>query len=147
MPSDIPDITNLRFRAYGCCMWTDEMVSKDTTSSEDPLERLRAICLALPEATEQAMRRGPTFRVRSKIFVMERRGDGRISIWCKAPRGAQGMLVDAAPDRFFVPPYVGPKGWIGVRIDREVDWEEVADLIAESYRLTAPRDLADQLEP
>jgi len=105
-------------------------------------ERLRAICLALPEATEKQTWGDPTFRVRERIFAMEKRGDGRVSLWCKAPPGIQEVLVGADPARFFVPPYVGPKGWIGMRLDGAPDWEEVAALVRRSYRLIAPKRLA-----
>ena len=110
--------------------------------SEAPIEQLRAICLALPEATEKEAWGDPTFRVRGKIFAMEKRGDGRISLWCKAPPGSQEILVGADPDRFFVPPYVGHKGWIGMRLDDAPDWEEVAEVVKRSYRLIAPKRLA-----
>ena len=113
--------------------------------TDEAVGRLRAICLALPEATEQETWGDPTFRVRGKIFAMVKRGDGRVSAWCKAPLGAQGVLVGADPARFFVPPYVGHRGWIGVRLDVGVDWDEVADLVAESYRLTAPKRLVARL--
>jgi predicted DNA-binding protein (MmcQ/YjbR family) len=66
---------------------------------------------------------------------------GRPAVWCKAPAGAQAILIGADADRFFAPPYVGPKGWIGIHLDRRVDWREVAFLIARSYRLTAPKRL------
>lgn len=108
---------------------------------DNPPERLRAICLALPEAIEKAMRRGPTYRVGDKIFAMDRQGDGRFSVWCKAPKGSQAVLVGADPERFFVPPYVGPKGWVGMRLDRDPDWNEVASLVRRSYRLIAPKRL------
>lgn len=107
-----------------------------------PSYRLRAICLALPEAVEQQAWGDPTFRVRQKIFAMEKRGDGRISVWCKAPPGSQMVLVGADPERFFVPPYVGHKGWIGMRLDDAPDWREVAEVVRRSYRLIAPRRLA-----
>ena len=113
---------------------------------EEPIERLRAICLALPEATEKQAWGDPTFRVRDKIFAMEKRGDGRISLWCKAPPGSQEILVGADPELFFVPPYVGSKGWIGVRLDRNPDWEEVAEVVKRSYRLIAPKRLAATVE-
>ena len=106
-----------------------------------PTDRLRAICLALPDATEIETWGDLTFRVRGKIFAMEKRGDGRVSVWCKAPPGSQMVLVGADPDRFFVPPYVGPKGWIGMRLDRNPDWKEVATLVTRSYRLIAPKRL------
>ena len=114
--------------------------------ADDPLGWLRAVCLALPEATEQETWGDATFRVRGKIFAMHKRGDGRPVVWCKAPAGAQGVLVGADPVRFFVPPYVGHRGWIGVRLDDGVEWEEVAELVAESYRLTAPKRLAAALD-
>jgi predicted DNA-binding protein (MmcQ/YjbR family) len=107
-----------------------------------PIERLRAICLALPEAVEKEAWSDPTFRVRDKIFAMEKRGDGRRSVWCKAPPGSQMVLVGADPERFFVPPYVGHKGWVGMRLDADPDWDEVATLVRRSYRLIAPKRLA-----
>ena len=107
---------------------------------------LREVCLALPEATEQETWGDPTFRVRGKIFAMHQRGDGRPAVWCKAPAGAQGVLVGADPARFFVPPYVGHHGWIGVRLDAGIEWDEVADLVEESYRMTAPKRLAALLD-
>ena len=109
---------------------------------DDPTGRLRAICLALPEAVEKQAWGDPTFRVRERIFAMERRGDGRVSLWCKASVGSQEVLVGADPDRFFVPPYVGHKGWIGMRLDRDPDWDEVAEVVRRSYRLIAPKRLA-----
>lgn len=113
---------------------------------EKPLDRLRAICLALPEATEQGGVGDPTFRVRDKIFSMQHGVDGRPSMWCKAASGAQEVLVSSNPQRFFVPPYVGHHGWIGVWLDIELDWEEVADLVEESYRMTAPKRLRALLD-
>jgi hypothetical protein len=113
------------------------------------LERVRALCLALPESTEKAEGR-PVFQVRGKTFVMfmdDHHGDGRLALWCKAPAGAQDVLVNAAPERFFVPPYVGPSGWVGMRLDRPVDWGEVADIIETGYRLVAPKRLLGSPHP
>jgi len=107
-----------------------------------PLERLRRICLVLPEAIEKETWGDPTFRVRDKIFAMVKVGDGRISVWCKAPASSQAVLVTADPKRFFVRPYVGHKGWVGMRIDRKPDWSEVAIVVIRSYRLIAPKRLA-----
>jgi predicted DNA-binding protein (MmcQ/YjbR family) len=112
----------------------------------DPLDRLREICLALPEATEKEAWGDPTFRVRDKIFAMHKVGDGRVSMWCKAPPGAQEVLVGSDPERFYVPPYVGHRGWVGVRLDVELDWDDVADIVEESYRKTAPKRLAALLD-
>ncbi len=91
-----------------------------------PTDRLRKILSPLPEATEKEAWGDPTFRVRDKIFAMQKQGDGRVSVWCKAPEGSQTVLVGADPERFFVPPYVGHKGWVGMRLDERPDWEEVA---------------------
>jgi hypothetical protein len=107
----------------------------------EALGRLRAICLALPEAVEKETWEQPTFRVRDKIFAMVHAVDGRMGVWCKAPAGAQAILVEAAPERFFRPPYVGSKGWIGIWLD-DPDWPEMADLVGRSYAMTAPRRLA-----
>jgi predicted DNA-binding protein (MmcQ/YjbR family) len=104
-------------------------------------QRLRDICLILPEATEQEAWGDPTWRVRSKIFAMQKTGDGRIAVWVKAPTGSQAILIGADPDRFFAPPYVGPKGWVGMWLDRKPDWDEATKLIHRSYRLIAPKKL------
>ena len=114
--------------------------------AEDPLAQMRRICLALPEVTEQETWGDPTFRVRGKIFAMPKRGNGRLSVWCKAPPGAQETLVGAEPARFFVPPYVGHRGWIGVRLDVPIEWDELSDLVADSYRMTAPKRLTSVLD-
>jgi predicted DNA-binding protein (MmcQ/YjbR family) len=108
----------------------------------NPLERLRAICLALPEATEKETWGEPTFRVRDKIFATIWFADGRASMCCKALPGTQEILVGSDAKRFFVPPYVGHRGWVGVRLDAAVDWGHVADMVEESYRMTAPKRLA-----
>ena len=114
------------------------------------LERLRRLCLALPDAHEVEAWGEPTFRVRNKIFAMyadaaNHHGNGRAAVWCKAAPGNQSLMVAAAPARFFVPPYVGPSGWVGVRLGRGTDWTEVAELLADSYRLVAPRRLVARL--
>ncbi len=109
---------------------------------DQPTDHLRTLCLALPEAVEKETWERPTYRVRDKIFAMETQQDGRVSLWCKAPPGSQAVLVGADPARFFVPPYVGHKGWIGVWLDDDADWEEVAILVRRSYRMTAPKRLA-----
>jgi hypothetical protein len=111
-----------------------------------PLVRLRKLCLALPEAHEVEAWGEPTFRVRNKIFAMYARasnhhGGGRHGVWCKASPVNQRLMVEAAPDRFFVPPYVGPSGWIGVWLDGKIDWKELADLLRDSYRMIAPKKL------
>ena len=104
----------------------------------NPLDRLREICLALPEAAEKETWGIPTFRVREKIFAM----GFDAAVWCKAPDGVQAILVGASSERFFAPPYVGRRGWIGVRLDIATDWDEVVALVRRSFRMTAPKRLA-----
>jgi predicted DNA-binding protein (MmcQ/YjbR family) len=116
-----------------------------------PLTRLRKLCLALPEAHEVEAWGEPTFRVRNKLFAMyaaadNHHGAGRPAVWCKAAPGNQSLMVRGAPGRFFVPPYVGPSGWVGVWLDRDPDWAEVADLMRDSYRLIAPKKLLAVLD-
>ncbi len=121
-------------------------MNAETPMHTDPLDRLRAICLAFPEASEQGGVGDPTFKVRDKIFAMRHGMNGRMSLWCKAPPGVQEVLVGSDPAHFFVPPYVGHHGWIGIWLDIALDWDEVADLIEESYRMTAPKRLAALLD-
>jgi len=114
---------------------------------DDPLERVRAICLALPETSERPSHGAPTFFIRGKrSFVMyldDHHGDGRLAIWCAAPLGAQDELVETAPERYFVPPYVGHRGWIGLRLDRDAAWSEVEAVIEDAFLAAAPVRLAD----
>lgn len=116
-----------------------------------PLTRLRKLCLALPEAHEVEAWGEPTFRVRNKLFAMyanagNHHGGGRPAVWCKAGPGNQALMVKAAPARFFVPPYVGPSGWVGVWLDGAVDWAELVELLQDSYRLVAPKRLGALLD-
>jgi len=111
--------------------------------STDPLGRARSICLSLPETTEQEAWGEPTFRVRKKIFAMfanSHHGDGRVALWCKAPLGVQEILVRSAPEKFFVPPYVGVSGWVGILLAR-CDDAEVRELVVQSYCMIAPKKL------
>ena len=116
-----------------------------------PLARLRKICLAFPEAHEAEAWGEPTFRVRNKLFAMyaaadNHHGGGRTSVWLKATPPNQALMVRADPTRYFVPPYVGANGWIGVYLDRTADWTDVAELSRDAYRLTAPKKLLVELE-
>jgi hypothetical protein len=111
------------------------------SASADALDRLRAICLALPEAVEAGGVGDPSFKVRAKIFAMQHQMHGRPSLWCKAPAGLQAALVEADPARYFVPPYVGHHGWVGLYLDVAIDWDAVAALVEDSYRMTAPKRL------
>ena len=117
------------------------------TERNRTLGRLRKICLALPETTERLSHGAPTFFVRRKrAFLMvltNHHGDGRFALWCAAPEGMQAMLVEADPERFFVPPYVGHRGWLGVRLDRGLHWEELAGIAEDAYAVVAPPRLVE----
>ncbi|HET6383189.1 MAG TPA: MmcQ/YjbR family DNA-binding protein [Armatimonadota bacterium] len=112
---------------------------------ESAIERLREICLALPDAVEKPFggHTAPCFRVRDKLFVMV--GEEQKTVTFKAGQGVQQALVESEPDRFFIPAYVGHKGWVGARLDVDHDWEEIAELVEESYRLIAPRSLSARI--
>jgi hypothetical protein len=114
--------------------------------TEGALERVRALCLALPEVTEKLSHGEPTWFVR-KVFVSfaDHHHDDRVAIWCAAPPGAQAARVGADPEHYFVPPYVGGRGWLGVYLDVPLDWDEVAMIITDAYRTIAPRRLTTDL--
>jgi hypothetical protein len=109
------------------------------------LEAVREICLAFPEASERPSHGEPTFFVggkRSFAAVWDsHHGDGRYALICAAPAGMQAVLVEADPGRFFVPPYVGHRGWIGVRLDRGFDRDEIAGVLEDAYAEVAPQRL------
>lgn len=113
-------------------------------------ERLRAITAGLPEVTERVSHGAVTFFVRGKRVVAyltdDHHGDGRLAVICAAPPGAQEELVATEPERYFRPPYVGHRGWIGLRVDVDPDWDEVAAIVTESYRRVAPATLVRQLD-
>jgi hypothetical protein len=109
------------------------------------VDQLRALCLALPEATERPSHGEPAWFVRDKkLFVMfaNKHHDDRVAFWCAAPPGVQEALVAEAPSRFFRPPYVGVRGWLGVYLDVEVDWAEIESIVREAYLCVAPKGLA-----
>jgi hypothetical protein len=114
--------------------------------------RLRAICLALPEVTERPSHGAPTWFVRGKSAFVTLWADGHHDrqfphLWCAAPPGAQAELTASAPARFFRPPNVGGRGWLGIRLDGPADWAEIAELCQDAYRVIAPARLAAFLDP
>ncbi|HEU5196868.1 MAG TPA: MmcQ/YjbR family DNA-binding protein [Methylomirabilota bacterium] len=115
------------------------------------LARLRAICLALPDTTETIAWGEPTWRVRGKLFAQlddHHHGADHLAVWLPAPLGEQEAMIYTNPRQFFRPPYVGPRGWVGVRIDRRPNWSVVAKLVQQAYRLVAtPKNRRGKGEP
>jgi hypothetical protein len=116
-------------------------------TEDNPVPRLRELCLSLPEVFEQPNYHGePAWRIRRRTLVQfsERHPVGRRSFWVPAPMGAKEAMIAAEPDRFFAPPY-GGQAWVGVYVDVPVDWGEVRELITDAYRIIAPRKLVTRL--
>ncbi len=116
-----------------------------------PLPKLRRIALALPEAHEVEAWGEPTFRVKNKLFAMyaadgNHHGAGRSSVWIKATKENQALMLRAQPEKYFKPPYVGPSGWVGVFLDKSPDWDEVAELLRDGWKLAAPKRLVAKSE-
>lgn len=112
------------------------------------LDKLRALCLALPETTERRSHGEPSWFIRDKrLFVTyaDHHHDDRLAFWCAAPEGAQAELVASDPTRFFIPPYVGHRGWLGVYLDVPTDWREIAEIVTDAYRVVAPKKLLEQI--
>jgi hypothetical protein len=123
-----------------------------SASAEAPFTRLRRLCLALPEVTEKLSHGEPTWFAGKRQFAnfADHHHDERLAFWCAAPEGAQQALIAADPERFFRPPYVGHRGWLGVRLEGSPDWALIADLVEGAYRAVAtPRLLRalDAVEP
>ena len=112
-------------------------------------DRVRAICLGFPEATERASHGAPAFFVGKQFVMLWPSGHHDRDfphLWCAAPAGAQEEAVASSPERFFRPPYVGHRGWLGLRLDGDVDWDEVAELCEDAYRVVAPKRLVAVLD-
>ena len=111
-------------------------------------EAVREVCLSFPEAEEVVSHGFPNFRVRGKTFatyVINHHGDGRVALWLNSPSGSQDHYAKSEPRHFFVPPYVGPRGWLGVHLDKGLSWQRVAALVRQAYEKVAPRALADSI--
>ena len=119
-------------------------------SSAPIVKRLRAICMGFPGATERLSHGEPTWFVRDKkVFVTfddHHHGADHVAMVCPAPPGVQLTVVEEEPHRFFVPAYVGHRGWIGVRLDVDVDWDEIGGIVDDAYRLVAPKTLIKELD-
>ena len=120
-------------------------------SSKATLQRLSKICLALPEAVCEPIATHASFLVRKKVFAYfldNHHGDGIVGVTAKVAAGDNQALVNAQPDRFYMPAYIAHRGWVALRLDiGEIDWDEVAELMADSYRRVAPKTLAAKVSP
>jgi hypothetical protein len=116
----------------------------------EPLDQVRELCLALPEVTERLSHGSPAWFIRDKkTFVMyhdNHHDDGRLALWCASPPGMQEALVAGDPEHYFRPPYVGHRGWLGVRLDRGLDWNEIAGAIEDAYVSVAPKRLVERAQ-
>lgn len=121
------------------------------TAERPELERVRKICLALPEVTERPSHGSPSWFIRGRktltMYLDSHHGDGRLAIWCPAAPGVQEAMIEEDPERFFRPPYVGPSGWLGVRLDIDPDWDEIAAIVEDAYRKVGPKRLVALLDP
>jgi hypothetical protein len=119
------------------------------TKAERALTRVRKLCAALPDVEERPSHSAPTFFYKGKksflMFHDDHHGDGRLAIWCAAPTGVQDQVVREEPTRFFVPAYVGHRGWIGLRLDVDVDWGEVEGAVRDAYCVVAPKTVVASL--
>ncbi|WP_311764959.1 MmcQ/YjbR family DNA-binding protein [Paenibacillus agricola] len=101
------------------------------------LEKIRAYCLSLPDTSERVSHGAPTFFINGKRSFTQyhnnHHGDGRVALWCAAPDGLQSTLIEASPDLYYVPAYVGHLGWIGLRLDRNVEWQEIVRALSDAY--------------
>ena len=126
------------------CMMTE-------AKSRQRMEKAAAICLSLPNVTRADMGDHASFRIGGKIFAYllnNHHGDGIVGLWCRALPGDNQRLIESNPRKFYLPAYVGPRGWVGLRLDsRTVDWAEVRELVRGSYLLAAPRKLALRMNP
>lgn len=123
---------------------------KPRKSQQSPADQVRSICLSLPEAQEVEAWGEPTFRVRNKMFAVyassdNHHGAGRPSVWVKSTLVNQDLLVRWQPARYFVPPYVGPSGWIGIYLDKRPSWKTVTEILRDAYLLILPKKLRAKL--
>ena len=124
---------------------------RSSAGADDLVDRLRSICVGFPEVTERLSHGAPTWFIRNKtsfvtMWANGHHGNDFPHLWCAAPPGVQQEMVEAEPDRYFRPPYVGGRGWLGLRLDVDVDWDEIADICEDAYRTIAPKRLVTRLD-
>lgn len=129
-------------------MWAGPSTGSRMFPTANHLSRLRGLCMALPEVEERVSHGEPAWFVGGKrqfVTYSDRHHVDRVAFWCAAPEGAQQILTDAEPDRYFVPPYVGGRGWVGCYLDVELDWDALQEIIVDAYVTVAPARLAARI--
>ena len=120
-----------------------ETLFQTSPEHEELFHRIRSLCLSFPGTSERDSHGAPAFFIDGKksfaYYLVNHHGDGRIALWCSAPPGMQSVLTESHPDRYFVPPYVGRHGWIGLRLDRGAEWNEIAGVLEDAYLSKAPK--------
>ncbi len=133
------------------CLCRSDYPALKAAEKQDATERVRRLCLGLPETSERLSHGAPSFFVRDKrCFVMvldNHHGDGIFGLWVAAPAGGQELRVGADPESFFRPPYVGHRGWLGVRLDRDLDWDQVGEIVEDAWATVAPKRTLEALRP
>jgi hypothetical protein len=128
----------------------DEQIDGDILKHQALFEQIRKSCLSFPGTSERESHGAPTFFLNEKKSFVQYRynhhGDGRIALWCAAPSGIQAMLVESEPDVYFVPPYVGYLGWVGMRLDRHAAWSEITGMLENAYLTKAPPKYKEMLK-
>ncbi|MBP1990577.1 MmcQ/YjbR family DNA-binding protein [Paenibacillus eucommiae] len=121
----------------------EEELREDSLIHQELLERIRRLCLSFPGTSERLSHGAPTFFINEKKSFVQHHtnhhGDGKIAIWFAAPSGLQSMLVESDPEIYFAPAYVAHLGWVGMRLDRNAEWEEIAGVIGDAYLARAPK--------
>jgi len=118
--------------------------AKKLAAGEEHLRRVRRLCSALPDTTETLSHGEPTFFVKKKVYAMfvnNHHDDGHMAVWLPVPPGAQPSLIKNEPGKFYLPPYVGVRGWVGIQLD-QIDDEELAAYLLDAWRLIAPKKMA-----
>ncbi|TLS52202.1 MmcQ/YjbR family DNA-binding protein [Paenibacillus antri] len=120
-----------------------EVLFEESSAGKSLFEKIRSLCLSLPGTSERISHGAPTFFINDKLSFVQYRvnhhGDGRIALWCSAPPGVQTLLVEEKPEIYFNPPYVGHLGWVGLRLDRDATWTDIAGIIGDAYLNRAPK--------
>lgn len=120
-----------------------ELLFEQSPKHKKLFEDIRSLCLSFPGTSERMSHGVPTFFVNDKHSFVQYRvnhhGDGRIALWCSAAPGVQSLFIEATPEIYFKPPYVGHLGWIGLRLDRDAGWEEISGVIGDAYVNRAPK--------